>query len=183
MEKRELRKLLCKKLDSLTEEEIAHGNKKIEENFLSLDFENAESAFVYVSAGREVETREIIQSLLERGVRVAVPRCLGKGEMVATQIESLDELSVGMYGLLEPESSAPEISPEKLSLIVVPGLAFDESGGRLGRGAGYYDRFLEKAESALKVGLCREECLLSKVPTDEHDKRVHIVITEERIIK
>lgn len=182
MTKSELRTLAKAKNKALTKNEKEAIDKKISENFLSLDLLR-KKVFVYVSFGDEIETRGIIEHFIKDGCEVCVPLCREKGEMEAKRIESLSELAVGKYGILEPHEDAEAVQPSELSLIVVPGLAFGRDFSRLGRGAGYYDRFLGKAVAATKIALCREVNLYETVPCEEHDRRVDIIVTEERIIK
>ncbi len=182
MTKSELRVLSKEKNKTLSKSEKEAIDKKILENFLSLDILR-KNVFVYVSFGDEIETRGIIDSFIKAGCEVCVPICREKGEMEAKRIESLSELTTGKYGIPEPPEDAEAIDPSELSLIVVPGLAFGRDFSRLGRGAGYYDRFLEKAVAATKIALCREVNLYETVPCEEHDRKVDIIVTEERIIK
>ena len=182
MTKSELRAISKERVSALSPEERVEIDKKIKERFLSLPIKKGEKVFVYISFGNEIETRSLTEELLLRGVLVYVPVCHGKGEMDAVRIKSLGELSEGMYGIPEPPTSSPKISPSELSLIVVPGVAFGCDRTRLGRGAGYYDRFIEKAENAKTVALCREVNLCETVPTEAHDRRVDVILTENRII-
>ncbi len=175
---------------SIKENEARTGEKERKEKdleifnrFFSLKPEKHKEVFVYVSCGSEVETSGIIKRFLEHSSKVYVPLCHGKGKMEAKRIFSLSDLSPGRYGIPEPEASAEGCEPSELSLIVVPGLCFGEDLTRLGRGAGYYDRFLEKAENAISIALCREENIRKTVPCDEHDRKVDMIITEKRVIR
>ena len=97
------------------------------------------------------------------------------------RVASPDELAPGKFGVLEPASDAPE-SPGNWDLILVPGMAFDRRGGRLGRGRGYYDRFLSIHRDILRVGICFDEQLVSSVPSEDHDIRMHALITPSAIL-
>lgn len=183
MTKSELRALSKERNAALSSGERAEIDDRIKEKFLSLPIKKGEKVFIYISFEDETETRGITEELLRRGVLVYVPLCHGKGEMDAVQITSISELSAGMYGIPEPPRSALKISPSGLSLIVVPGVAFGKDRSRLGRGAGYYDRFIEKAENAKTVALCREINLYETVPCEAHDRSVDVIITEDRMIR
>lgn len=183
MTKSELRALSKERNAALSPGERAEIDAIIKEKFLSLPIEKGEKAFIYISFGDETETLGIAEELLLRGVSLYVPLCYGKGEMDAVKISSTSELKAGMYGIPEPPKTGEKISPSELSLIVVPGVAFGCDRSRLGRGAGYYDRFIEKAENARTVALCREINLFETVPCEEHDRKVDMIITEKRIIK
>ena len=130
-------------------------------------FLKAKSIFTYVSMKEEPNTGEIIETAWSMGKKVFVPSCIPGKErrMEAVEISSWEELSPGTMGILEPEKSAEG----------------DKRGGRLGHGAGYYDRFLASAEG-LKLCLCYEAFLYSKVPMDEKDIFMDYVLTEERMI-
>lgn len=144
-------------------------------------YKAASLVLTYVSAGGEVDTLRLILRALADGKAVACPRCR-KADRTMTfhRIGSLSELSVGAYDIYEPAPDAPSVRPEELaeSICAVPGLAFDESGGRLGYGGGYYDRFLS-GYSGTSVGLCRSGCLSpSPLPQDGNDIRVSLVLTD-----
>ena len=141
----------------------------------------AGTVFAYVSVGCEVDTRALIEAALREGKRVCAPRCLGKGRMEAREIAALGALVPAAYGLLEPAEDAPLVPPEEIDLILVPCLAADRSGHRLGYGGGYYDRFLESAAKP-SICLCRRLTLLDGVPHAEHDAAVDAVATEAGMI-
>lgn len=182
MTKSELRAISKERTASLSPSERAETDEKIKEKLLSLPIKKEDKVFIYISFGKEIETRPIAEALLCRGCEVSVPLCHGNGEMEAVRISSLSELQCGMYGIPEPSEEGERVDASSLSLIVVPGVAFGEDGSRLGRGAGYYDRFIEKAENAKTIALCREITLFATVPTEAHDRRVDMIITENRII-
>lgn len=112
--------------------------------------------------------------------RVALPRVAGEF-LVMHWVGSPQTLIKGRFGILEPPASDPVAAPTALDLILVPGVAFDRAGGRLGRGRGYYDRFLA-ATSAIKVGVCFEERLVPEVPCEAHDIRMDAILTPAELI-
>lgn len=137
----------------------------------------AKRVFAYLSFGGEVETHGLIQALLERGVQVAVPRCHTKAHtMDAVGIQSMDQLKPGAYGILEPQEGEV-FSPDCFDMILVPALAFDRKGFRLGWGAGYYDRYLSGYQG-LTVGLSFSVCQTEQLPHDRHDLPVKLVLNE-----
>ena len=140
----------------------------------------AGTVFAYVSVGCEVDTRALIEAALKEGKRVCAPRCLGKGRMEARVIESLDALVPAAHGLLEPAESSAIVPPGEIGLILVPCLAADRNGHRLGYGGGYYDRFLRCA-AGTSMCLCRARALLDDVPREEHDAAVDMVVSEAGI--
>lgn len=146
-------------------------------------FLKAKSIFTYVSMKEEPNTGEIIETAWSMGKKVFVPSCIPGKErrMEAVEISSWEELSPGTMGILEPEKSAEGRKERSFSLMLIPCVMADKRGGRLGHGAGYYDRFLASAEG-LKLCLCYEAFLYSKVPMDEKDIFMDYVLTEERMI-
>ena len=140
----------------------------------------AGTVFAYVSVGCEVDTRALIEAALREGKRVCAPRCLGKGRMEARVIESLDALVPAAHGLLEPAESSAIVPPGEIGLTLVPCLAADRNGHRLGYGGGYYDRFLRGAAGA-SMCLCRVRALLEDVPREEHDAAADMVVSEAGI--
>ncbi len=146
-------------------------------------FLKAKSIFTYVSMKEEPNTGEIIETAWRMGKKVFVPSCIPGKErrMEAVEISSWEELSPGTMGIWEPEKSAEGRKERSFSLMLIPCVMADKRGGRLGHGAGYYDRFLASAEG-LKLCLCYEAFLYSKVPMDEKDIFMDYVLTEERMI-
>ena len=145
-------------------------------------YQDAERVMLYLSIGHEVDTKRLLAHAFSAGKRVFVPRCLPNGIMDAVEIFGQDDLQTGMYGILEPKSQLPKGSPHELDLIVVPGVAFDRMKNRLGRGKGYYDRFLEQADHAKTIGICRNDRVFDAVPVDAHDRKMDAVITENEIL-
>lgn len=102
---------------------------------------------------------------------------------LARRVRSLaDDISVGFYGIREPNASCPEVPPEQFDLVLVPGVAFDPSGNRLGRGRGFYDRLL-KPFSGLKCGVCHDFQVVEKIPAEPRDVRMNFIVTPTRCLK
>ena len=116
------------------------------------------------------------------GKTVTVPRCISMEDsrMEAVQIKSWDDLEAGTMGILEPKQGLPVIDGYKIALAVVPCVTADRWGGRLGHGAGFYDRWL-KGQSMYKYCLCYEELLSDRVPMDQNDIKMDRVFTEDKI--
>ena len=129
--------------------------------------------FVYVSVGREIGTRELIRSLLERGCRVCVPKVEGRGIMKAVEISSMSELAPGTWGIPEPPDR-PGIDPEIIQACIVPCLMCSREGSRLGQGGGYYDRYLEDFDGKT-IGLCREDFFQINLPREPFDAWVRCI--------
>ena len=138
-------------------------------------FKKASVVFCYVSFENEISTLDLIKELLKEK-RVVVPYCTDKnGTMICVEIKSIAELKIGSYGILEP-CNPIEFDKKEIDLCIVPGLAFDSFGGRIGFGKGYYDRFLSSA-NAYKIGICHKELFFGSVPKDEFDIFMDEVIT------
>lgn len=145
-------------------------------------FQQVDSIFCYVHMKGEPSTREIIETAWQMGKLVAVPRCIPgpAHRMEAVQITSWEDLQEGTYGILEPQKGLPVIDAYKLAMAVIPCVAADRHGHRLGHGAGYYDRWLQ-GQTMYKYCLCYGELLLPEVPTDPYDVIMDRVITEDGI--
>lgn len=161
----------------------ADMNAAIRSRLFSMrEFREADVVLTYVSKEIEVDTVEIIRAVLEQGKRVAVPRCIPDTfRMEFFEIESLQELEKGMFGVLEPvPSRSRSLAAEGKCLCIVPGLSFDSQGFRLGYGKGYYDRFLTNFQGAT-VGICYAGCVRWNLPHGFYDRPVDVLITEKYI--
>ena len=137
------------------------------------EWQRAGTVFCYVSQAPEPDTWPLLRLALQEGKRLLVPRCQAGGKMEAVAISSLDELAIGFYGLPEPPAEAPCVPREAIDLAILPALACDEEGYRLGRGGGYYDRFLP-GRRYFALALCYVRC---PVPVEAHDQPADLVIS------
>ncbi|MEY3457416.1 MAG: hypothetical protein RL215_573 [Planctomycetota bacterium] len=177
----------------------AHANRNAQENkddlsrrivgaFMSLpEYATASTVMFYIDVRSEVRTRNDLQLALDSGRTVVVPWCNAAGELELFRLSSMDELELGMYRILEPKQELRGL-PEKqvavgeLDLIMVPGVAFDRRGGRMGHGKGYYDKLLQHARPDTPLVALAFECqLFDEIPVAEHDIFMDRVITEERV--
>ena len=152
--------------------------------FSSAVYRDAASVFCYVSAGTEVDTKDVLLDALTSGKKVAVPYCTEQpGVMEFYFITSLSELVPGKYGILAPDVRVcvPAVSDAR-TLLVGPGLAFDRCGYRLGYGQGYYDRYLKKFHG-ISIGLCYNECIADHLAHDIYDQRVDYLACQDFIRK
>ena len=177
----------------------AHENRRNQENkdvvsetivakFMALpEFERAGTVLFYVDVRDEVRTRHAFQDALATGKKIIVPWCNEAGELELFHMESVDELAEGMYRILEPKAelrqlSAKVVQPEDLDLIMVPGVGFDERGGRTGHGKGYYDKLLEHARPDCPLVALAFDCqMFPEIPMQSHDIFMDKVITESAI--
>jgi len=154
-------------------------------------YRQAKTVMWYIHCRSEVRTQPSLLDELASGKRAVIPYCTkdewGHNKLGLWLLEDFAELVPGMWGILEPPKQrwgelGKEVSPEQLDFVMVPGVAFDRKGGRLGNGAGYYDRLLNKVRiDAALIGVCFESQLLEQVVMDAHDVAMDFVITEKTI--
>ena len=158
------------------------GDGSIAENFLSLsEIQDKKVFFVYHSFGTEADTMPAIDGLFAREKTVLLPRVEGR-DMVAVPYEKGAPLHAGAYGIFEPSGQA---YAGKVDVVVLPLLAADPRGGRLGYGGGYYDRYLSDATAgkALKIGYCYDFQVVEDACADERDVPLDIIVTDKRVIR
>lgn len=148
------------------------------------EFARARVLACYVPIGSEVDTRPLLDAALHTSKCVAVPRTdRAAHALVMHEIETLDELAPGAFRVPEPDPRLhPDRAPREIDLVIVPGIAFDRAGHRLGYGRGYFDRWLAGYAGAT-VGLAFDALLLDAIPAEEHDVAVGIVATERRVLR
>ena len=176
-----LRELARERKKTVLKAQEQKANEEIQLRLLqSPFFLEAESIFSYVSVEGEVDTKIILETALQMGKRVFVPRCIpGKERLMdAVEIHSMEELSIQYFGLLEPKQEIPASEERNFDLSLIPCVMADKRGGRLGHGAGYYDRFLAKAQGK-KLCLCFSWYLTDKIPMEEMDIPMDALLTEE----
>ena len=180
--KNELRKLYREKRKNLIDKDLK--DRQICECFINSKlYKNAQTILCYATLKDEINTYRIIERALKDGKRVALPRCSDlNGSMDFYYIKSLSDLSVGAFGIREPDPTACEkVQDFSACVCLVPALAFDKSGYRLGYGKGYYDRFMKKF-IIITVGLCYNDFLRDTLPVEKHDESVDYIATESEII-
>lgn len=166
--------------NNIGEEKRKEYSLKIAEQFLGSSlYKNADVILAYASIGDEVETFSIINHALSSGKRLALPYCIkGTSDMDFYYIESLEDLKSGSFGVLEPDPECCKKYNGEECVVLVPALAFDKNGYRMGYGKGYYDRFLSRL-SATKVGLCYSSCVSRCVFRNWYDEQVDYIITDK----
>ncbi len=181
-DKQTIRDSLLRKRDALNDDKVAGDSTAIRQRLLVSDFYRRASCIsCYVSVGNEVGTHDIIDHAVAEGKRVTVPLCRKGRRLVHRQIGSIGDLSPSQFGLLEPtDPDLPKVDPSAIDLILVPGLAFDRSGNRIGFGAGYYDGFLSQT-TGLKIALAYDFQILDTVPAEPHDVPLDAIITDSQI--
>jgi 5-formyltetrahydrofolate cyclo-ligase len=139
---------------------------------------------VYASMRSELRTAPLVEMLLARGTAVAFPRVVpGQLRLEFHRVGALADLEPGCFSIPEPTSAAPIVPVTNIDLFVVPGIAFDASGNRLGWGAGHYDVTLAAHTRALRVGFCFECQVVDVVPSTSTDLPMDLVVTEQRVLR
>ena len=148
------------------------------------EYVDAETVMFYVEMGSEVRTRPLIEENLRCGRCVVVPYCDGD-ELGLFRLEDMSELAPDTFGIDEPLPALrdlPErsVDREKIDVVIVPGVAFDPRGNRIGQGKGFYDRFLNSLGSSANFVALAYQCqIFSSIPVDPHDIQMDVVVTEE----
>jgi 5-formyltetrahydrofolate cyclo-ligase len=145
-------------------------------------FQRARVIQTYVALPHEVNTHDLIRRLLQAGKKVAVPKVESENTLQQFFITNFFELAPGAYGIPEPPSDSGRLALwNQFDLVLVPGLAFDRSGHRLGAGKGYYDRLLASI-AVPKIALAFAFQIVDKIPIAAHDQQVDMIVTEEEVI-
>ena len=177
MNKDELRHAMRARRRALSQEEQRRASLAVLERVRAFaPYREARSVMAYMACRGELDLSPVLLDALAQGKTLLLPRCEAPGIMTARRVTELLQLAAGAYGLMEPAQCCAVFPPEEINLIFVPGTAFDRSGGRLGQGGGYYDRFLARTR-ALTVGVCHDFALIARVPAEAHDARMDYILT------
>lgn len=188
MDKRELREKILARRDLLSQSSILKSSEVIIEKLTSIsEYLNSTNIMTFVSYSSEVDTHNLIIRALAEGKKVYVPVTKrNPREMNPSRIKSFEDLVPGYFNILTPKKEKVEIvEPEKLDLVIVPGVLFDKAGFRIGYGGGYYDRFLPQLRKDVKkIAIAFELQVQSdKLPVNSFDIPVDMIITEESIYR
>lgn len=183
--KKDMRRIYSRVRDSLSEKERKNNSLRISDIFVdTFALKSSQCFFIYLDYRSEVQTAIIIDFVLKQGGVVCVPAIVPQSaQMVAVQIKSTTtDLAPGFKGILEPLPALRRhciVDAGKIDIAVIPGVVFDKSGGRIGYGGGYYDRFLQNdAPQALRVGLAYKLQIVSKIEMEHHDIFMDYIICE-----
>lgn len=175
MNKQELRRAIRERKRAMTEEEIVERSNALAEKFYnSPAYQAASTIYGYLPYNQEVRTIPMLQRALDEGKRVAVPKVYGE-EMRFIYLEDLTQVSKGYAGIPEPIADAP-VAEDQRALVLMPGLAFDPRGHRIGYGGGFYDRFLAQEPHHPTLALCYEFQMQAHLDTEEFDIPVDTVL-------
>jgi 5-formyltetrahydrofolate cyclo-ligase len=181
-QKENVRKILRQRKDAMIPEDRLRKSHRICRHLMEI-IRNGETVMVFTSKEKEVNTEPLILTLFKKGNPVVVPIIVK--EDVSLRLSYLRDFSTlvpSTFGVPEPIGSEIPAAAEDIGTIVLPMLGFDRNGGRIGYGAGYYDRFLSKNRNLRKIGIafaCQE---VDSLPVDENDIRMDYIITEEGIV-
>ena len=203
--KSKLKSEIFEKRKALSKEEVKLKSDRIKERLYSLeDFQKAKNVLFYVSFNNEVDTTQIIQDFLENSNNINYNKNYGKNNkdksnkkiivpyiiknnplLQLSELRSMDNLEPKTFGILEPkDGKIIKFDAGELDLVIVPGIAFDKRGHRVGYGRGHYDRLLEKLDKKIKkMALAFDFQLIDRVPEEKHDVPMDFIITENEIIK
>ena len=183
----QIRDEIAHTISALSESEINEKIAAVESRlFAFANFLESKIALLYLSGNLEVQTDSIIQKAQSYNKIVVLPAFDPENyQMKLMKVDaSGQELIPGPRGVLEPDASKCKVVPmDRIDIAIIPGLAFDEKGGRIGMGTGYYDRLIPRLDiTTRKVALTFEEQIIPQAPMESHDKHVDIIITDKRII-
>lgn len=184
MSKSELRLKALRSRRAIPREELEDLSRAVQNRLGKLPcYVEAKVVASYVAKSDEVGTQEIIESALASGKRVMVPRTDSATRHLSfAQIRSLSELSLGAFGILEPAPGAKPSALSEADVVLVPIVAWDDRGHRLGYGKGYFDRELKSKGKAVSVGLALESQRLDRVPQSDEDVPLEVIVTEDRTL-
>jgi 5-formyltetrahydrofolate cyclo-ligase len=171
--------------EGLTPADRQERSRRIAERIWGLEaFYRARHVLFYAAGGGEVETLPLLERWIAAGRKVILPRVEGDA-MSLVEVEGLEDLAPGYRGLLEPRPDKGRVVPrEAVEVALVPGLAFDLEGNRLGRGGGHYDRALARiGPKALTIGLAFDFQVVDRLPVEARDVPVDCIVTESRMIE
>lgn len=181
-----LRKELKERRHKLSVKEVANKSSYIEIQLDKIISKlNVKNIMLYYSFKNEVSTEKYILKLLNNDFNVILPYSkVSTRSIIPYLVKNLKEdLSKSSFGILEPNININSVfSIDKIEVVVIPGIAFDIEGNRMGFGAGFYDRFLIKNENMIKIAICYDFQLLNSIPNEPHDVKMDIIITEERVL-
>lgn len=182
MDKSSLRKEMIKRRKDIDQTVRNDWDRQIYLKVISSElYINSNVIFVYVSYNGEVDTHRLIKQAIDDKKIVCVPRVISKAEgMEAVPIKSFNDLVTGSYGILEPPKYVQPISPQIIDMALVPGVAFDKGGGRLGYGGGFYDRYISRMRKDASIAaLAYSIQLTDGIPMEPQDQKVSMIFTNK----
>ena len=175
MDKKELRRQIREKKRAMTPQQIETASARLGELFAASDaYKNAATIYGYLPYNQEVRTVPMLEQALRDGKKVAVPKVVGD-DMKFIYMTDLSQVEEGYAGIPEPVADGP-VADDPTALVLMPGLAFDPAGHRIGYGGGFYDRFLATEPDHPTIALCYDFQMLPNLATEEFDIPVDCVL-------
>ena len=177
-----LRQAILKIRNSLPQEILYKLSEDIQTRVIGMnEFANATIVGAYHSIGSEVSTSKILGEVLQRGKRLALPKVIDDNTIVFAEMKDLkDDLEVGRFNIMTPKEHCEQF--EKIDLVLVPGIAWDGQGYRIGYGQGYYDRYLAKLQTT-SIGLAYEFQVFEEIQHGDNDFCVDFIVTDKRVVR
>lgn len=192
-QKRALRKLMVERRDALMPSLRMQYSATITKQLLAMAaYQRAKTVMAYMSFGSEFDTSRFVEQVLRDGKNLTLPRVDKINHaLVIHQIDHVSDVEAGIFGIREPRADAPLIDLSEIDFMLIPGLAFDRTGMRMGYGAGFYDQLLVRiaavknaqTPASTMVSAVFATQMVEAVPCTEHDQRIHFIITENEQIK
>ncbi|MCX7614791.1 MAG: 5-formyltetrahydrofolate cyclo-ligase [Clostridiales bacterium] len=179
--KKEIRQLAQNSFEEYTAESLQRESDLDSETLKKLPiYQDAQTICCYASDKTEIPTWDLMECILRDGKKLCLPKIIGRGMMVMQNVSSFNDLVDGKYGLKEPLGDSPFVSKDMIDLCILPCVACSKKGVRVGRGAGYYDRYL-KDTAFLKIALCKSSCLYDSILSEKHDIKMDIIISNGEV--
>ena len=180
VQKAALRKHLLEKRDAISDEFRNISSSKIYQNLKQVDsYINSQNIACYFSIGSEIDTYDIMLGILEQGKNMLLPKIVDNN-LEFYVVPNLEKLEKGIFDIMEPKDSCKKA--ENIDCVLVPTIGISKSGDRLGYGRGYYDKFLSST-GAVKISLTYSKQIVKSIPSESHDIKIDLIITEDEIIK
>lgn len=185
MSKSQIRQSAIESRRAIPASRIASMSGDVQKNLEALkEYQEAKNIAVYVAKGDEVQTARILERAISGGKSVAVPLVdVPSGTLLFFEVTSLADLSPGHFGVLEPKRGARPVLLSETDLVLVPLLAWDPRGHRIGYGKGYFDRALATRGNSLAIGLAFESQRVERVPDQPYDVKLDILVTDKRVLR
>lgn len=180
-QKKALRRQMLQKRERLTQEYCLEAAQKLCQHLIQLPiYQQAETVMFYMSIRNEVDLHAAIDHAWQEGKRVFLPRV--KNDWIeAVQIDHWQQLQRGVYQIREPDQKLPASQLDQIDLVLVPGVAFDLAGYRLGYGGGYYDRLFTRLPDLVRMGIAYPTQIVSTVYPEQHDRSLSYLLTSEHL--
>ena len=183
-DKKEVRSFVLAKRAELHEEARKKKSLDIQNIVLAMpELIQAQTIMLFMDFRNEVETDRLVHYVLNAKKRLVLPRCASEGELILYHVQDLEEnIEIGKWGIREPKEDCPRITPQEIDFVLVPGVAFDKDGNRLGYGGGYYDRFMKKLRGHVpRIGVAFQCQIVDHIPTEPFDLKITTMVTEKGI--